>query len=71
LAEHENGRPPPDEAAQRLIDAVGLEEFNYYSAADERAAAEALQRWPLLRSVFRVLDGGRPIAPRVLKKGER
>jgi hypothetical protein len=65
------GRPSPDAAAQRLVEAVGLEGFTYYSAADERAASEALERWPLLRGVYRVLDGGKTIKPRVLKKGER
>jgi hypothetical protein len=67
LAAHESGRPPPDQAAQRLMDAVGLEGFSYYSAGDERAATAALERWPLLRGVFSALDGVRQIKPRILK----
>jgi len=44
-----------DASAQRLLDAIGASELEYFSAADERATADALQSWPLLAAVWRTL----------------
>jgi len=40
-----------DASAIRLLGAVGLEDFEYYSARKEMTVMESLQRWPLLRAV--------------------
>jgi hypothetical protein len=45
-----------DASAQRLLDAIGCSELDYFSAADERAVAAALQTWPLLASISRALS---------------
>jgi hypothetical protein len=45
----------PDASAQRLLDAIGASDLDYFSAADERAIAEALQSWPLLAAISRAL----------------
>ena len=45
-----------DASAQRLLEAVGSSELDYFSAAEERAVAEALQSWPLLAAISRTLD---------------
>lgn len=44
-----------DASAQRLLDAIGASDLAYFSAADERAVAEALQSWPLLAAIARTL----------------
>ena len=44
-----------DASAQRLLDAIGASELDYFSAADERAIVEALQSWPLLAAISRTL----------------
>jgi hypothetical protein len=44
-----------DASANRLLDEIGVPDFNYYSAGDERAVSEALTAWPLLASIARAL----------------
>jgi hypothetical protein len=44
-----------DASAKRLLDAIGVAELDYFSAADERAIAEALQSWPLLAAISRTI----------------
>jgi hypothetical protein len=48
-----------DAPAERLLDAIGARELEYYSAADERAFNEALTAWPLLAMVARTLGQDR------------
>jgi len=47
-----------DVSAQRLLTAIGSE-LEYFSAAGEHAIREALQSWPLLAAIWRVLPGER------------
>lgn len=44
-----------DTPVERLLDAVGAPDLEYYSAAKERAVHEALGAWPLLAAVARAV----------------
>ncbi len=49
------GRWQADASAANLFARIGLPDFPYYSAGDERAAEVALQSWPLLGAVVGAL----------------
>jgi hypothetical protein len=51
-----------DASAQRLLDAIGASELDYFSAAQRRGVAEAIQTWPLLAAITRTLQVERAAA---------
>jgi hypothetical protein len=46
-----------DASAANLFSRIGLPEFAYYSAGEERAAETALHSWPLLGAIAGALRG--------------
>src|SRR5262249_52731950 len=48
-----------DPSTLRLLQSVGLDDFDYFSPRKERAMNESLERWPLLRVVCDAMMIGR------------
>jgi hypothetical protein len=51
MAVEKKSKPLVDPSAVRLLQTIGLDDFEYYSAGKEKAVKESLQKWPLLRAV--------------------